>query len=324
MMRKLANSYKTVLWIMALIALIPPADIDVRARTQRTRPQKKERRKPVYSKTSKVEMSLSYDFTVPGETPKIQLIVALPKSIPDRQRIYDINCSPKPARIFTENENDYAEFLFTNPEKHFKVQINIKARLFRYDLSIARKEHKKNPPPDPNADNFLKHEKHIEKDDPAIQQIAKDIKGSSKIAIIKNIHDYVVKNMDYSRNRADLGALSAAENKTGDCSEYADLFVAICRAKNIPARVAIGYTTEATLTARHAWAEVYMRRYGWVPFDPTWADVKFKSARQFHYLKSVYIYLTHIRHNPVLGGGYYSSCRYWGDSFTMKDYIEFK
>jgi transglutaminase-like putative cysteine protease len=324
MICKLTTTYKTVLWITLLIALVSPADVDLWARTQRTNTQKKEREKPVYSKTSKVEMSISYDFTVPGKTPKIQLIVALPKTIPDRQRIYDIECSPKPTRLFTENENDYAEFLFTNPEKQFKVQINIKAGLFRYDLSIARKKHTKNPPPDPNADSFLKNEKYIEKDDPKIQQIARDIKGNNKAAIIKNIHDYVVRNMDYSLNKGDLGALVAAEKKTGDCSEYADLFVAICRAKNIPARVVIGYTTEATLTPRHAWAEVYMRRYGWVPFDPTWADVKFKSARQFHYLKSVYIYLTHTRHDPVLGGGYYSSCRYLGDSFTMKDSVEFK
>lgn len=324
MTSNLTTSCKILLCITVLIALVSSADIDVRARTKRTNTHNTKRKKPVYSKTSKVEMNISYDFSVPGKTSKINLIVALPKTMPDRQRIYDIECSPKPTRLFTENGNDYAEFLFTNPEKSFKVQINVKARLFRYDLSIARKKHKKNPPPDPNSHNFLKHEKYIEKDDPKIQQIAKGIRGNNKAAIIKNIHDYVIKNMDYSLNKGDFGALEAAEQKKGDCSEYADLFVAICRAKNIPARVAIGYTTEATLTPRHAWAEVYMRRYGWVPFDPTWADVRFKSARQFHYLKSVYIYLTHIRHDPVLGGGYYSYCRYLGDSFTMKDSIEFK
>jgi transglutaminase-like putative cysteine protease len=307
-----------------LIALVLSADIDVRARTQRTNTRKKERQKPVYSKTSKVEMNISYDFSVPGKTSKIRLIVALPKTMPNRQRIYDIRCSPEPTRLFTENGNDYAEFLFTDPEKQFKVQVNVKARLLRYDLSIARKKHKKNPPPDPNSHNFLKHEKYIEKDEPTIQKIAKGIRGSNKAALIKNIHDYVIKNMDYSLNKGDLGALTAAEQKRGDCSEYADLFVAICRAKNIPARVTIGYTTEPSLTPRHAWAEVYMRKYGWVPFDPTWADVRFKSARQFHYLKSVYIYLTHIRHDPVLGGGYYSSCRYWGDSPGMKSTVEFK
>ncbi len=324
MICKLTTRYKTVLWTVVLIALVPPADIDVRARTQRTNTRKTERQKPVYSKTSKVEMNISYDFSVPGKTSKIHLIVALPKTMPDRQRIYNVKCSPQPTRLFTENQNDYAEFLFTNPEKQFKVQINVKAKLLRYDLSIARKEHRKNPPPDPNSHNFLKHEKYIEKDEPKIQQIAKGIKGSNKAALIKNIHDYVIKNMDYSLNKADLGALEAAEQKRGDCSEYADLFVAICRAKNIPARVAIGYIKEATLTPRHAWAEVYMRKYGWVPFDPTWADVKFKSARQFHYLKSVYIYLTHIRHDPVLGGGYYSTCRYWGDSPGIKSSVEFK
>ena len=198
--------------------------------------------------------------------------------------------------------------------------------MFRYDLATARKKIKKSPPKDPNLSDFLKHEKYIEKDDPKIQQIAKNIKGSSQANLIKNIQDYVVNNMDYYIDDNSMGALYAVENKSGQCTEYADLFVAICRAKGLPARVVVGYvdTTEAPLNPRHAWAEVYLQRYGWVPFDPTWADVQYKSAKQFHYMHSAYLYLSHIRDDEVMSG--FGDTIVWsrGGKIEMKDSMVFK
>jgi len=67
--------------------------------------------------------------------------------------------------------------------------------------------------------------------------------------------------------------------KKGDCKAFASAFVMMCRAVEIPARFVAGYlpgdfdpVTGATHVKRkhsHAWAEVYMPPYGWVPFDPT-------------------------------------------------------
>ncbi len=190
-------------------------------------------------------------------------------------------------------------------------------------MSTARKKVKEIPEKDPNLSDFLKHEKKIEKDDPRIQQIAKSIKGKTKASLIKNIHDYVVNNLDYHNDGKSMGALYAVQNKKGQCSEYADLFVAICRAKRLPARVIVGYTTSAALNPKHAWAEVYFKKYGWVPFDPTWADVKYKSAKQFHYMKSAYIYLNHIRNDEIIHNN--SSCVYWrwGGKVKMKESIIF-
>jgi hypothetical protein len=314
--------YPKLLPLGLLLSLLCLANINARTRPGHNRAQQRKPQKPNYTKTNKVKLDLCYDFSVPGKTSKIKFIVALPKTMPYRQRIYDITYSPEPSRIFSKNENDYAEFLFVNPKKQLKVEISVKARLFRYDLSIARKKHKENPPKDPNLSNFLKQEAYLEKDAPEVQQIAKTIKGQTQAAVIKNIHNYVINNMEYGGyNPKSLGALKAAQQKKGDCSEYADLFVALCRAKELPARVVSGYTTESTLTPKHAWAEVYFQRYGWVPFDPTWADIKYKSARQFHYLKSVYIYLTHIRSDEV---GYYYRYSYWGDKIEVKDSITFK
>ena len=281
-------------------------------------------RKIPYKKTKKVEFDLCYDFTATDKTSKVKFITAIPKTLRHKQRIYNIEYSPEPTRFFSANGNDYVEFIFNNPEKQFQIKINIKAKLFRYDLATARKNFKEIPAKDPNLGEFLKSEKYIEKDDPRIQKIAKSIKGRTNANLIKEIQDYIVRNMEYVNDGKSMGALYALENKKGQCIEYADLFVAICRAKGLPARIAIGYTTNISLNPKHAWAEVYLQKYGWIPFDPTWADIKYKSAKQFHYMKSSYLYVSNIRTDKTLHNGYNCMVWGWGGNVDMKEAIILK
>ena len=306
-------SYRNLLTMVLLIWLVLSADV-----TGRTKPRQRKRHEARYKDRRKVEFDLCYDFLVAGKTPRIKFVVLLPRSIPLRQRIYRIEYSSEPARVFNKNGNDYAEFIFTDPPKQFTLQINIKAGLFRYDLSVARELYKTPPPKDPNLGDFLVDEKYIQKSDPVIQEIAKKIKAETEVRIVKKIHNYVINTMDYVRYEEEMGAVCAAKERKGDCSEYSALFVALCRAKNIPARVVSGYTTETVeSTTGHAWVEVYLRRYGWVPFDPTWADIKRKSAWQFHYLPSVYLYYTKIRKDNVVKYRY----GWWhsGDKIKIED-----
>lgn len=83
------------------------------------------------------------------------------------------------------------------------------------------------------------------------------------------------------RNKGALNALKSAE---GVCEEYASLFVALCRAANIPARQINGFadpkatgevwdisTGEVVSLSgyRHSWAEFYDSDKGWIVIDPT-------------------------------------------------------
>jgi transglutaminase-like putative cysteine protease len=68
--------------------------------------------------------------------------------------------------------------------------------------------------------------------------------------------------------------------RKGYCEQFAAAFAALARAADLPARVAVGFTpgvqdpNDPTLfrvrgTHAHAWPEVYLGEYGWVPFEPT-------------------------------------------------------
>lgn len=68
------------------------------------------------------------------------------------------------------------------------------------------------------------------------------------------------------------------ELQRGYCDYYASAMVVMARSLDLPARLALGYTTappDAEGVQRvyqiqsHAWAEIYFPTYGWVEFEPT-------------------------------------------------------
>ena len=308
------------------------ADTKGQTRSRQRRPRQTSRQRPRQSKAAlknsqKVKFDLCYDFSIQAMPSRINFVTLIPKTIPDRRKILRIDYSTKPSRLFSKNGSDYAEFVFTRPSASFQLKINIEAVLFRYDLSTAEKKYDENHHPDPNADlgNFLKSEKYIEKNDPQIRRIAEGIKGKDEETVVRNIYNYVIDNMKYVPYTQEYGALYAARKKLGDCVEYSDLLVALCRAKNIPARVLKGYATEFNDTPNHAWAEVYLKNFGWVPFDPTYGDVKDKSdkSKRFRKLKPIYIWLTHTRNDPVLDKAI-TVQGLWIGEVTLKDSIVFR
>lgn len=292
--------------------------------------QRPHRPDKLFGQNRTVEFDLKYDFSVPGETQRIEFRLVVPQTIDCRQNILSVSYSPGPSRVFEANGNRYAEFVLVNPGRHAGVVMTVKAELLKYDLLTARLNRRTVYPyaQSEPLDDFLRSEKYIEKDHPEIRQITEDIEGETEIDIVKNIYDYVLDTMEYTAlSRTELGAVKAAQSGKGDCTEYSDLFVALCRAKGIPARVASGYTVGfGSTSTRHNWVEVYLGEFGWVPFDPTAGDVENVMLRgmAFSNLRPVYIYVSHIRNDPVLRNYGFGAYRYWGDRITLKDSIDFR
>ena len=325
--------YKILFIVVCVIGLV--ALINTRSKTELQRATAEDNTAQVYSQrnffaplNNDVDMHLCYNFFVPGKTHKIKFVVALPKTIPDRQKVREIEFFPRPSREFSSNcGNQYAEFIFSEPKRRFDVEIHVKAELFRYDLSTARKKYKERFFSRYDGEDYLQDESGIECDDFLIKKIARTIKGQSETETLKNIHNYVINNLEYRIHEERKGAAYAAQQKIGDCSEYSDLFVAICRAKSIPARVVTGYAVVVSdILPKHAWAEVYLRKYGWVPFDPTWADAEEPWLRKelFQTMKPVYIQLKYPSNDEVLCHGRDNGIWYSGDKVEMEESVKFK
>jgi hemolysin-activating ACP:hemolysin acyltransferase len=110
---------------------------------------------------------------------------------------------------------------------------------------------------------WLGPERYIEADAAEIRSLAAQLRGANELESTRNIYDWVRNSLNYAGYMADeFGALHALRYRRGDCTEYADLVVALARANGIPARTAGGYVTVRDATPRpqdyHNWAEVYL------------------------------------------------------------------
>lgn len=114
---------------------------------------------------------------------------------------------------------------------------------------------------DPNR--YLVEEPFVETHHPVIQKLAKSLRAEKPKLSVENIYNWVSTQIQYAGYVSqDKGALYALEAKTGDCTEYMYVVVALARALDIPARGIGGYVytsdSVASATDYHNWAEVYI------------------------------------------------------------------
>jgi len=274
------------------------------------------------AESKRVNFFISYFIEAAGDTGKIDFLTSIPKDYRYRQKIHSYNFSLKPADTFFEGENHYARFLIDDPPEEFYIDISIDMDVYDFGLDIAKTVN----------DNFtddttalLKYkgaEQFIESDSPEIKEAAEAFRASDQIELVNQIYNFVLGYMQYlGYNPSSIGAAGALEKGGGDCTEYSDLFVALCRAKGIPARTVEGYTTDASpseLGFGHNWSEVYLDSYGWVPFDTIYDDNNGSSqSTTFKNLSNIYIYTGYERNDSVLFNYHYYAYTYYGDNIEV-------
>lgn len=107
---------------------------------------------------------------------------------------------------------------------------------------------------------YLSPEPHIQSDHPDIAALARTLSGQTPVETAENIYKWVSSNIRSAGYiRQNRGALYALEKRQGDCTEFMSLFVALCRAVQVPARGAGGYVCPGNCrlapSGYHNWAE---------------------------------------------------------------------
>lgn len=140
--------------------------------------------------------------------------------------------------------------------------------------------------PDPHyaevEDAYLKLPRHIQQE---IYDIAAQAAGSAETPYEKalNIMRYLRAHYRYRLDvkdppeGVDFAAWFLIGEKEGYCTYFATAMTVLCRIAGIPARYATGYIAapdregKALVTGldAHAWTEIYLNGYGWLPVDAT-------------------------------------------------------
>jgi hypothetical protein len=127
---------------------------------------------------------------------------------------------------------------------------------------------------DPNIIIATKPNRFLQSDDATIIALAKQAVGDAKDSgeAARKIEDFVSKYIkDISFSVGYASATEVAASKRGDCTEFAVLCAALCRASGIPAKVTVGvaYVNDfegKTGFGGHAWTEAYIGDK-WVGLD---------------------------------------------------------
>lgn len=188
-----------------------------------------------------------------------------------------LKITPRPDEIQKdEYGNMYAYYsavgMLPNEKLYVKIERKMKTSSFVTDEPILARS---NGSVTEENGIYIQARKRIESDEKEIIDKSNELTAglSTDYRKASAIFEFVNTQMMYANdaNSANKGALSALKNMKGVCEEFATLYVALCRAQEIPSRVVAGYKydpTEDTLVD-HAWAEIYLDDYGWVPVEPT-------------------------------------------------------
>jgi transglutaminase-like putative cysteine protease len=128
---------------------------------------------------------------------------------------------------------------------------------------------------DPGAAQYLLPESLIESTAPEIvaeaQNAIRNVTGNRARA--ERLTRHVNAILEKKPTVSIPSAREVLRTRVGDCNEHTVLFVAMARAVDIPARIAVGLVSVHGAFYYHAWPEVYLSdgqaRGMWLPVDPT-------------------------------------------------------
>jgi len=244
-----------------------------------------------------VEDIVSHEFTVEIEYTlinnsrevlnDIECLMRVPLSYEPYQYILDLASSiPVSDIIYDNHRNKLLQFDIDEelgPGESLSVLVSLEVKVNEFDYGSINQELRYEDD-DPDLYYYTRDDIFIDSDSPAIKDVASNlVQGiASPLEMAGVLYDYVVRNMYYDFERAEnreydfMSASEILEAGSGVCSDYSILYTALLRAAGIPARLAAGipvytmlYEPGKELDIGHAWVEVKIPGYGWVPVDIT-------------------------------------------------------
>jgi transglutaminase-like putative cysteine protease len=218
---------------------------------------------------------------IPEETPPTLMLWSSDLRSHMGQEVSSAEYSPPPTEIATDPENGNRLLLWDLSRDLQAGRTYTIRRVYEMTLNSF------NPPP-PTGEGAY---------DPADPQVAFYTKSEPFLELtdeIRNTADTVVDGEQNPWEKARLlfrfvrghmtyvypppggrGASVALREGRGDCGQYADLFIALCRGVGVPARFVGGFNLGDSSVGSHAWAEVLLPSGEWVPIDPTGEEDRF-------------------------------------------------
>ncbi len=199
----------------------------------------------------------------------------------------EIAYDPQPASIMDDFDrfgNHFMIATWKNVSRNVSVNMNYRANV-KTELPALNS---KTPYPIKNLAQdvsvYLKSVDLVRSDHPEIVSMSRKLAQglTTEYDVVTAIMNYVADNIKYAHNPKSFDVLYTLETKSGNCTNFAHLALALLRAAGIPARMVGGVglkerwsvpTPQGNLVqgfgqGSHAWIEIYFPDLGWLSYDP--------------------------------------------------------
>jgi len=218
--------------------------------------------------------NITRDASVAGPS-AVRLWVSLPVDRPE-QHVAIQEIDPMPTRFYDDpaSGNKVAFWAIPDPPEKGRLTFSVRFHVFGWPIpaTVDATRVTRADPASPEVQRYTISEPWLEQS-PEIAARAKAIVGTEANPYLQArlVFDAVVKDMTYDYpSMQDRGVTRAFAQQKGDCGEFSHVFIAMMRSLGVPARSVVCNWPDS---GGHAWAEVFLPPYGWVPFDTSGAQL---------------------------------------------------
>jgi len=168
-------------------------------------------------------------------------------------------------------------------------------------------------------DKYLVNDEKYQLQHSVIQKAVQDAIGTEKnpYRMARNLYNYLLTKMYYEMVGGWNTAPTVLARGNGSCSEYAFVYIALCRAAGIPARYVGSVVVRGDDTSYdnvfHRWCEIYLPNFGWIPVDPSGGDQETPAlqAKYFGHLDNRFLITTQSGGGSKTMGWTYNFNQFW-------------
>ncbi len=296
---------------LLLIILTPLANAQIKYHS----PRKVE----IHFNFSMVTENVSFD-----QTSDLKYWCSIPTEDLNQRNIELLSINPEPASIenYTFHDSRFAYWDFSQQpnKKTHTVKIDLAADLYQVVYFLSPENVPDNyETEDPGMIAYYTRNDSLAFISPKIKEIAAELAKnvSHPFLQVRNIYRWIIQHLEpefpvmQRGTRYLLSHPNNSENNiySGDSAEYGWVFVALCRALDIPARVVNGFLTKPGWETPHTWVEYYLPKHGWITADPFLGDSEELMIELTHQ-NDAYYYFLHLDH--------YHLAFYKGSGFQLK------
>ena len=266
-----------------------------------------------------VHVEMRYKVEAPGETERARFLMLLPTDLPHRQRVLRREWILPPTATYARPGGMEAEWVIDDPKGNFELGCVLTLELSPFDLVHAAGT----PETDQILlDTYLRDESKLEKHSPRVARAARELapKDAEELELLRALFEGTLFELaNHGFIKAERGANRALKMGGGDCTEFSDVLVALCRGRGLPARHIRGILARpfsAEDTPKHSWVEVHLKEEGWVRLDPFFGKL---GTATFERLSNDYVQVSCDRNEEVENFWRYW---YWGDPIKVTESLD--